>query len=66
LHHWRLFLAGHAEYYPRFGFTNAGLKGFKCEYEAPEKAWVVLESNDDVSLPKGGTTYFNQQFKYVV
>jgi len=34
---------GHPEYYPRFGFAPAREKGLRCEYEAPEGAFMVAE-----------------------
>ncbi|MFA6771222.1 MAG: N-acetyltransferase [Dehalococcoidales bacterium] len=61
-----IFLVGHADYYPRFGFSSAGNKGFKCEYEAPDEAWMVLEVNEVPQYPKNAIVHFNQQFKYVV
>jgi putative acetyltransferase len=34
---------GHADYYPRFGFTAASRFGLGCEYEAPDEAFMALE-----------------------
>jgi putative acetyltransferase len=34
---------GHPEYYPRFGFVPASRKGLRCEYPAPDEAFMVLE-----------------------
>jgi putative acetyltransferase len=41
-----VFVLGHPEYYPRFGFRPAGRLGFSAPYPIPEKdadAWMVLE-----------------------
>jgi putative acetyltransferase len=41
-----VFVLGHPEYYPRFGFKTAGLLGFEAPYPIPEKnanAWMVQE-----------------------
>jgi putative acetyltransferase len=38
-----VFLVGHADYYPRFGFTRANEYGITCEFEAPDEAWMVIE-----------------------
>jgi len=41
-----VFVLGHPEYYPRFGFKPAGARGFDAPYPIPEKdasAWMVQE-----------------------
>ena len=41
-----VFVLGHPEYYPRTGFTPAGVLGFKTPYHIPEEhtgAWMVQE-----------------------
>ena len=41
-----VFVLGHPEYYPRFGFQPAGRLGFEAPYPIPEKhagAWMVRE-----------------------
>lgn len=41
-----VFVLGHPAYYPRFGFSAAGIKGFQAPYPIPPKnadAWMVLE-----------------------
>lgn len=43
-----VFVLGHPEYYPRFGFTPAGDQGFEAPHPIPEQhagAWMVLELN---------------------
>jgi len=35
---------GHPEYYPRFGFVPANRFGLKCEYDAPDEAFMALET----------------------
>jgi putative acetyltransferase len=39
----RVIVLGHPEYYPRFGFMRASLYGIRCEWEAPDEAFMVLE-----------------------
>jgi len=34
---------GHPEYYPRFGFAPASSFGLRCEYDAPDEAFMALE-----------------------
>ena len=33
---------GHAEFYPRFGFTPASALGITCEWEVPDDVFMVL------------------------
>lgn len=43
-----VFVLGHPEYYPRYGFTPAGSHGFEAPYPIPPKdadAWMVAEIN---------------------
>jgi len=52
-----VFVLGHPEYYPRFGFETAGRLGFEAPYPIPEKhadAWMVQElKNGMVSENQG-------------
>jgi putative acetyltransferase len=34
---------GHANYYPRFGFTPASRKGLRSEYDVPDEVFMVAE-----------------------
>ena len=34
---------GHSDYYPRFGFAIASRKGLRCEFPAPDEAFMVAE-----------------------
>lgn len=34
---------GHSDYYPRFGFEIASRKGLRCEFPAPDEAFMVAE-----------------------
>ncbi|MCZ6655013.1 MAG: N-acetyltransferase [Planctomycetota bacterium] len=33
---------GHADYYPRFGFTPAGKRGVRAPFDVPDEAFMVL------------------------
>ena len=61
-----VFLVGHPEYYPRFGFVPARAKGFECEYEAPDEAWMVIELKEGALAGKQGKVTFQPEFKEVV
>jgi len=46
-----VFVLGHPEYYPRFGFEPAGRLGFEAPYAIPDKhadAWMVRELQSGV------------------
>ena len=46
-----VFVLGHPDYYPRFGFKPAGARGFEAPYPIPEKhadAWMVQELHKGV------------------
>ena len=53
-----VFVLGHPEYYPRFGFRPAGKLGFAAPYPIPpehEDAWMVLELQQGVIDSVSGT-----------
>jgi putative acetyltransferase len=41
--HGPVFLHGHPEYYPRFGFQPAGRLGFECPFPSPPEVFMVAE-----------------------
>ena len=46
-----VFVAGHPNYYPQYGFTPAGKLGFEPPYPIPEKdadAWMVQELRPNI------------------
>jgi putative acetyltransferase len=58
-----IFVVGHPEYYPRFGFTQAKRKGFDCEFPAPDEAWMVLELYEGALKGISGTVKFQPEFR---
>ena len=53
---------GHPDYYPRFGFVPAGRFGLKCEYDAPDEAFMALELEAGALGNRGGTVKFQPEF----
>ena len=46
-----VFVLGHPDYYPRFGFRTAGIIGFEATYPIPAEnadAWMVVELKEGV------------------
>jgi putative acetyltransferase len=56
---------GHPEYYPRFGFVPASKFGIKCEYEAPDEAFMVIELRKGALQGRSGTVKYQPEFNEV-
>jgi putative acetyltransferase len=53
---------GHPEYYPRFGFVPASQYKVRCEWEVPDKAFMLLRLSEcDVS----GIAKYREEFSTV-
>ena len=48
---------GHAEYYPRFGFTPASRHGITAPFDVPDEAFLALGLDPDRPVPHGRITY---------
>jgi putative acetyltransferase len=48
---------GHAEYYPRFGFTRASALGIRPGFEVPDEAMMALALDPDAAIPRGTIAY---------
>jgi len=57
-----VFVLGHANYYPRFGFEIAKTRGFTCEYPAPDEHFMVLELKKDILKGKRGLVKYSSEF----
>jgi len=53
---------GHADYYPRFGFTPASHFDLGCEYDVPEDVFMVLELDQGTLKGKSGTIHYHPAF----
>ena len=42
-----VFVLGHPDYYPRFGFVAASRFGIECRFEVPDEAFMALELEPD-------------------
>ena len=56
---------GHPNYYPRFGFTPACLKGLRSEYDVPDEVFMVLELNEGALAGRQGVVKYNSEFSRV-
>lgn len=56
---------GHADYYPRFGFTPAGPLGITCEWEVPEDVFMVLVLDQAKMQGVSGLAKYRHEFSNV-
>jgi putative acetyltransferase len=63
LGHEIIVLAGHPNYYPRFGFVRAYAKGIECEFEVPDEAWMIKELKQGALAGRRGKVKFQPEFK---
>lgn len=50
-------MLGHADYYPRFGFSPASRLGITAPFEAPDDNFLALTLNPDAAVPRGEVAY---------
>jgi putative acetyltransferase len=60
-----VFVLGHPEYYPRFGFSPASRKGFSCVYPVPDEVFMVLESREGCLDGFRGLIRYRSEFNAV-
>lgn len=56
---------GHPDYYPRFGFVPASKYGLKCEYDAPDEAFMAIELYEGALSGCAGTVRYQPEFNEV-
>jgi putative acetyltransferase len=60
-----VFVVGHADYYPRFGFKPARQLGFDCEYAVPDEVFMVAELKTGAVSGRNGMVRYLPQFRSV-
>ena len=53
---------GHPEYYPRFGFREAGEFGLSCEFPVPEQFFMAIELEDGALADVSGRVRYSPEF----
>jgi putative acetyltransferase len=53
---------GHADYYPRFGFTPASRFACRSEYDVPDEVFMALELRQGALRGKAGTIRYHPAF----
>lgn len=56
---------GHPNYYPRFGFTHASLKGLRSEYDVPDEVFMVVELRPGALGGRRGLVKYHGEFAKV-
>jgi putative acetyltransferase len=62
LGHERVVVLGYPEYYGRLGFLPASRVGIRCEYDAPEGAFMVMELRPGAFSGCAGTAVYAPEF----
>jgi putative acetyltransferase len=52
-----ILVLGHADYYPRFGFTRASSHGIRPSFEVPDEAMMALVFDNTRTIPSGTIVY---------
>lgn len=60
--HSLLVVLGHPQYYPRFGFVPAIRLGLRCEFDAPDEAFMALELRPGAWRGGSGTVRYQPEF----
>ena len=63
LGHEIIVLAGHPNYYPRFGFVRAYPKDIECEFGIPDEAWMIAELKQGALAGRQGKVRFQPEFR---
>lgn len=57
-----VFVLGHPNYYPRFGFERAKRRGFCCEYNVRDEVFMVAELGEGAANGRSGMVKYMPQF----
>jgi putative acetyltransferase len=57
-----VFVLGHPDYYPRFGFRPTRPFGIGCEYDVPEEVFMVAELEPGALAGRTGTVRYRPEF----
>jgi len=57
-----VFVLGHPDYYPKFGFVPSVKYGIKSEYDVPDNVFMALELKEGVLNEAQGTIKYHEAF----
>ena len=58
-----VFVVGHPEYYPRFGFRPASGFGITCEFEVPDEVFMAMELSPGALKGRAGRLFYHEAFR---
>ena len=58
-----VFVVGHPEYYPRFGFRPASGFGITCEFEVPDEVFMAMELAPGALKGRAGRLFYHEAFR---
>jgi putative acetyltransferase len=56
-------ILGHPDYYPRFQFRRASSWGLRCEFDAPDEAFMAIELTPNALSGRSGVIKYHDAFK---
>jgi putative acetyltransferase len=62
LGHDLIFVLGHSDYYPRYGFKTAKTLDFTCEYPVPDEVFMVAELTPQAARGRRGLVKYHPAF----
>jgi putative acetyltransferase len=65
LGHGIVIVLGHAQFYPRFGFSPARSRGINAPFDAPDEAWMAIELQPGALSGVKGTVKYPPAFDEV-
>jgi putative acetyltransferase len=57
---------GHADYYPRFGFTPASTRGITCQWDVPDDVFMLLILDESKMHGVSGLAKYRPEFSAAV
>lgn len=57
-----VFVLGHADYYPRFGFTPTAAYGIRSDYDVPAENFMMLQLNSKQNPLPHGAIHYHPEF----
>lgn len=57
-----IFVLGHSDYYPKFGFTPTAPFGIRSQYDVPDDVFMVAELIPNALKNKSGTVHYHAAF----
>jgi putative acetyltransferase len=61
-----IIVLGHTDYYPRFGFVPASRHDIRCEFDAPDEAFMILVLNQSEMEGISGVAKYRPEFAEAV